>query len=142
MSVHSSLDYDSMIDDILLSEKRTAIKNFTEGTEKSFENSFQQGFQIGYQKGHDIGLEIGFYSGIIIAIEKLQQSQIIILSDKELNILHKLSSLIKTFPLTNDKTLNIITQYNEIKGLYKKFCVNLKIKDFDKSVFIFSQWNN
>lgn len=142
MSVQTSLDYDSIIDDILLSEKHTAKKNFTKGTEKSFENSYQQGFQIGYQKGHDIGLEIGFYSGIITAIEKLQQSQIIIFSDKELNVLLKLSSSIKNFPQTNDKNENIIAQYNEIKGLYKKFCINLKFKDLDKSVFNFSQWNN
>ncbi|XP_025415203.1 oral cancer-overexpressed protein 1 [Sipha flava] len=142
MSVCTNLDYDSIIDDILLSEKRIAKKNYTEGIEKSFENSYQQGFQIGYQKGHDIGLEIGFYSGILIAIDKLYQSQIIIFSAKELHVLQKLSGLIKAFPEINDKNINIITQYNEIKGLYKKFCFNLKIKDIDKSIFNFSQWNN
>lgn len=142
MSVCTNLDYDSIIDDILLSENHIAKKNYTKGIEKSFENSYQEGFQIGYQKGRSIGLEIGFYSGIIIAIEKLQQSQIIIFSAKELHVLQKLSSLIKAFPEINDKNINIITQYNEIKGLYKKFCSNLKIKDIDKNIFNFSLWNN
>jgi len=142
MNANTSIDYDSIIEDILFSEKRTAEKNYIEGTKKSDENSYHQGFQSGYKKGHDIGLEIGFYYGVLIAINKLQKSKIIILSDKQLNILLKLSNLIETFPQINDKNLNIIEKYNKIKGLYKQFCFNLKIKNLDKSILNFSKWSN
>jgi len=142
MNVNTCFDYDSIIEDILLCEKHTADKNYIEGTKKADENSYQQGFESGYQKGHNIGLEIGFYDGILIAINKLQNLNIIILSDKELNILLKLLNLIKIFPQINDKNINILDEYIKIKGLYKQFCVNLKIKDLDKSIFNFSKWNN
>lgn len=142
MNGNTSFDYDSIIEDILLSEKRIAEKNYIEGTQKLCATSHQEGFQSGYQKGHDIGLEIGFFNGILIAINKLQKSKIIILSDKELNILLKLLYLIETFPQTNDKSINIIDKYNKIKGLYKQFCFNLKIKDLDKSILNFSKWSN
>lgn len=142
MNSNTSFDYDSIIDDLLLSESRTAENHYIKGTKKSSENSYQQGFQIGYQKGSDIGLEIGFYAGTIIAIEKLQKLNIIILSDKEIYILQKLSKCIDIFPNINDKDVNITDQYNKIKGLYKQFCFNLKIKDLDKSIFNFSKWNN
>lgn len=139
---NKSLDYDSNIDDLLLSENRTAENNYIEGIKKSSENSYQQAFQIGHRKGLNIGFEIGFYTGIVIAIKKLQDSKIIILSDKENFILQKLSNLIELFPKINDKNVNITDQYNKIIGLYKQFYINLKIKDLDKSVFIFSKWNN
>lgn len=137
-----SFDYDSVINDILLSENHTAQKNYIEGTEKASENFYQQGFEIGFKKGYDIGLEIGFIDGILIAINKLQKLKIIILSDRELNILQKLLNLIETFPHNNDKNINIVDKYNEVKGMYKKFCFNFKIKDLDKSVLNFSKWNN
>lgn len=142
MNVDTCFDYDSVVDDILLSEKRTAEENYKKGTEKSTENSYLQGSEIGYRKGFDIGLEIGFYAGIINGIQKLQNSKIILLSDKEILILQKLSNFIKLFPDINDLNVNILNQYNEIKGLYKKFCFNLKINNFDKSVLNFSKWNN
>lgn len=137
MNVDASYDYDFIIDGILLSENCTAEKNYIEGIEKSSENSYQQGFQIGYQKGCDIGLEIGFYAGVLIALQKLQNLKIITLTDKELDVFEKLLNIIKFFPRINDTNINTITQYNEIKGLYKKLCFNLKIKNFDKRVLIF-----
>lgn len=137
-----SVDYNSSVDDILLSEKHTARKHFIEGTEKSSENSYNQGFQIGYQRGYDIGLEIGFYDGVSTAINKLLKSKIIILSDREFNNLQRLLNLIELFPQKNDTNVDIFDQYNEIKGLYKKFCFNLKINNLDKSVLNFSKWNN
>lgn len=142
MNVNISFNYDSVIDDILLSENHTAEKNYIEGTEKASENSYRQGFEIGFKKGYDIGLEIGFYNGILIAINKLQKLKIIILSDRELYILQKLLKLIEAFPHSNDKNINIVDKYNEVKGLYKKFCFNLKIKDLNKSVLNFSKWSN
>lgn len=142
MSTNTSFDYDNIIDEILLSEKYTAEKYYSEGTERSSKNSYEEGFQIGFQKGCDIGLEIGFYAGILVGITKLHKSNIIILSEKELNILQKLSNFIELFPQINDKNINIIDQYNEIKGLYKKFCFNLKIKNIDKRILNFSKWNN
>lgn len=142
MNINQNLDYDSIIDDILLSEKRIAKNTYLQGIEKSFENSSLQGFQIGYQKGCDIGLEIGFYAGVLIGIQKLQNLKIILLSEKEFLILHKLSNLIEEFPQINDKNVCIINKYNEIKGLYKKFCFNLKVKNLDKSVLNFTKWNN
>lgn len=142
MNNNTSFDYDSIINDLLLSENRTAKNNYIEGIKKSSENSYQQGFQIGHRKGLDIGLEIGFYAGVIVAINKLQSSKIIILSKKELYILQKLSNLIEIFPKINDKNINITDQYNKINGLYKQFYINLKIKNLDKSVFNFSKWNN
>lgn len=142
MNANTSVDYDNIIDKILLSEKYIAEKYYIEGTEESSKNAYNEGFKIGYQKGCDIGLEIGFYSGILIGIKKLHKSKIIILSEKELNILQKLSNLIELFPEINDKNVNFIDQYNEIKGLYKKFCFNLKIKNFDKKILYFSKWNN
>lgn len=137
MNANKSFDYDNIIDELLLSENYTAEKYYIEGTEKSSKNAYKEGFTIGFQKGCDIGLEIGFYAGILIGIKKLLKSKIIILSDKELNILQKLSNLIELFPQINDKNVDIIEQYNELKGLYKKFCFNLKIKDLDKRVLIF-----
>lgn len=142
MNVNISVDYDSVIDDILLSENHTAEKNYFEGTEKASENSYQQGFEIGFKKAYDIGLEIGFYDGILIAINKLQKLKIIILSDREHNILQKLLNLIEAFPHSNDTNVNIVDKYNEVKGLYRKFCINFKIKDLDKSVLNFSKWSN
>lgn len=142
MNGNTSLDYDNIIDEILMSEEYTAEKYYIEGTEKSSENAYKEGFTIGHQKGYDIGLEIGFYAGILVGIKKLYQSKIIILSEKELHILQKLSNFIELFPQINDKNVNIIDQYNELKGLYKKFCFNLKIKNFDKRVLNFSKWNN
>lgn len=142
MNGNTSLDYDNIIDEILMSEEYTAEKYYIEGIEKSSENAYKEGFTIGHQKGYDIGLEIGFYAGILVGIKKLYQSKIIILSEKELNILQKLSNFIEIFPQINDKNVNIIDQYNELKGLYKKFCFNLKIKNLDKSVLNFSKWNN
>jgi len=142
MNVSSSFDYDNKIDELLMSENYTAEKYYIEGTENSSKNAYKEGFSIGYQKGYDIGLEIGFYAGILIAIKKLLQSKIIILSEKELNILQKLLDLIELFPQINDKNLDIIDQYNELKGLYKKFCFNLKIKNLDKRILNFSKWNN
>jgi len=142
MNINTNVDYDSIIDHILLSENRTAEKNYIEGTEKSSENSNHEGFQAGYQKGYDIGVEIGFYNGILTALQKLQKAKIIVLSDRELNNLQKLSNLIGLFPQINNKNINIVDQHNEIKGLYKKFCINLKIKDLDKTLFHFSKWNN
>jgi len=142
MNANTSFDYDNIIDELLMSENYTAEKYYIQGTEKSSKNAYKEGFTIGFQKGCDIGLEIGFYAGILIGIEKLLKSKIIILSDKELNILQKLSNLIELFPQTNDKNVDIIEQYNELKGLYKKFCFNLKIKDLDKRVLNFSKWNN
>lgn len=142
MNINQNLDYDSIIDDILLSEKHIAEKIYLQGIKKSTENSSLQGFQIGYQKGCDIGLEIGFYAGILIGIQKLQNSKIILLSEKEFHILHKLLNLIEEFPQINDKNVCIVNKYNEIKGLYKKFCFNLKVKDLDKSVLNFTKWSN
>lgn len=137
MNVDTSFDYDFIIDGILLSEKHTAEIHYIEGTEKSSENSYKQGFQIGYQKGYNIGLEIGFYAGILNALQKLQHLKIIILTDKELDVFQNLSNIIKSFPQINDTNINIINQYNKIKGLYKKFCFNLKIKNLDKRVLIY-----
>lgn len=137
-----NIDYNSSVDDILLSEKHTAGKHFVEGTVKSSENSYNQGFQIGYQKGYDIGLEIGFYEGVSSAINKLHKSKNIILSDRELSTLQKLLNLIELFPRKNDINVDVINQYNEIKGLYRKFCFNLKVNNIDKSVLNFSKWNN
>lgn len=142
MNASTSFDYDNKIDELLMSENYTAEKYYIEGTENSSKNAYKEGFSIGYQKGCDIGLEIGFYAGILFAIKKLLQSKIIILSEKELNILQKLLDLIELFPQINDKNLDIIHQYNELKGLYKKFCFNLKIKNLDKRIFNFSKWNN
>lgn len=137
MNIETNIDYDSFIDDILSCEERTAETKFIEGTEKSSKNSYEDGFQIGYQKGYSIGLEIGFYDGILTALRNLQESKIILLSDKEHNTLLKLLHLSESFPQINDKNVNIIDQYNEIKGLYKKFCFNLKIKHLDKTIFNF-----
>lgn len=142
MNTNTSFDYDNIIDELLMSENYTAEKYYIEGTENSSKNAYKEGFTIGYQKGCDIGLEIGFYAGILIGIKKLLQSKIIILSEKELNILQKLSNLIELFPQINDKNVDIINQYNELKGLYKKFCFNLKIKNLDKRILNFSKWNN
>ncbi|XP_025190248.1 protein ORAOV1 homolog [Melanaphis sacchari] len=140
MNDNTSFDYDNIIDEILMTEKHTAKKYYIEGIEKSSENAYNDGFTIGYQKGYDIGLEIGFYAGILVGIKKLHKSKIIILTEKELNILQKLSNFIEIFPQINDK--NIIDQYNELKGLYKKFCFNLKIKNLDKRILNFSKWSN
>lgn len=142
MNVISSFDYDSLIDDLLFNEEHLAENCYNEGTEKSSKNSYQQGFQLGFKKGHDIGLEIGFYKGILTAIKKLQISKIIQLTDKQLDDLQKLSFLIEIFPQINDINVNIIEQFNKIKGLYKKFCYNLKTKDLDKNVFIYLKWTN
>jgi hypothetical protein len=142
MNDNTCFDYDNIIDEILMSEKYTAEKYYIQGTEKSSKNAYKEGFTIGYQKGYDIGLEIGFYAGILVGIEKLYKSKIIILSEKELNILQKLSNFIETFPQINDKNINIIDQYNELKCLYKKFCFNLKINNLDKRILNFSKWNN
>jgi len=142
MNANKSFDYDNIIDELLMSENHTAEKFYIEGTENSSKNAYKEGFTIGFQKGCDIGLEIGFYAGILIGLKKLLKSKIIILSDKELNILQKLSNLIELFPQINDKNVDIIEQYNELKGLYKKFCFNLKIKNLDKRVLNFSKWNN
>lgn len=142
MNANTSFDYDNIIDELLMSENYTAKKYYIEGIENSSKNAYKEGFTIGFQKGYDIGLEIGFYAGILIGIKKLLKSKIIILSDKDLNILQKLSNLIEFFPQINDKNVDIIDQYNELKGLYKKFCFNLKIKDLDKRVLNFSKWNN
>lgn len=142
MNNSTSEDYDCIIDDILLSEKRIAEKTYLQGLKKSSENSSLQGFQIGYQKGCDIGLEIGFYAGILTGIQKLQILKIVLLSEREFLILQKLLDLIKAFPQINDKNVCIIDKHNEIKGLYKKFCFNLKIRDLDKSVLNYSKWNS
>jgi len=142
MNASTRFDYDSKIDELLMSENYTAERYYIEGTENSSKNAYKEGFSIGYQKGCDIGLEIGFYAGILIAIKKLLQSKIIILSEKELNILQKLLDLIELFPQINDKNIDIIDQYNKLKGLYKKFCFNLKIKNLDKRILNFSKWNN
>lgn len=142
MNVGANIDYDYIINNILLSEDHVAKQNFIKGTEKSFESSYQQGFQVGYQKGYNIGLEIGFYDGILTAIIKLQKSKIITLSDRELSIAQKLLNLIQLFPQINVTNVDVVDQYNKIKGLYKKFCFNLKVKDLDKSVLHFSKWSN
>lgn len=140
MNINSSSDYDSLIDDLLFNEEHLAENCFIEGTEKSSENSYQHGFQLGFKKGYDIGLELGFYKGILTAINKIQNSKNIELTDKELDDLQKLSFLIETFPQINDTNVNIVEQFNKIKGLYKKFCFNLKAKDIDKKVFIYFKW--
>lgn len=142
MNANTNFDYDNIIDKLLMSENYTAEKYFIKGTENSSKNAYKEGFTIGYQKGCDIGLEIGFYAGILIGIKTLLKSKIITLSEKELNNLQKLSNLIESFPQINDKNVNIIDQYNELKGFYKKFCFNLKIKNLEKGILNFSKWNN
>lgn len=142
MNYSTNFDYDSIIDNILLTEKHFAEKHYIEGTEKSAENSYQEGFQTGYKKGYDVGLEIGFYAGILLAINKLHISKKIELTDKDLNTIKKITHCIEIFPQINEKNIDIIDQYNNLKGLFKKFCFNLKIKDLDKSILNFSKWNN
>lgn len=142
MNDNTDLDYDSIINDLLFTENRLAKKIFKKGVEKSSENSRQEGFHLGYSKGYDIGLEIGFYAGIVLTVKKLHNNKTIILTEKELHILQKLSTCIEVFPQVNDKNTNIVDQYNVIKGLYKKFCFNLKVKNLDKSILNFSKWNS
>ncbi|XP_022197493.1 protein LTO1 homolog [Nilaparvata lugens] len=124
--LNEDIDINDVFDDIALSEEKIVQNSFQEGLSKGVLEGEIEGFHLGYHRGSEIGSEIGFYSGfvdILISISTLKED----FPQKGIVILTKLKNLLLEFPRSNVEDCDMVQLLENIRSLYKKLCVMLKI---------------
>lgn len=118
-------DINEVFDSIALSEDNIASSGFDEGLKKGQTIGELEGYHLGYHRGAELGCEIGFYKGFLKAVNSSADEESL---SRHKSTIEKLSSLIESFPKTNDDQLDIVSLRDTIRSTYKKLCSGLKIE--------------
>lgn len=102
-------------------------QGYQEGFKRAGNEDNIEAFHLGYHRGIEIGLQLGYYSGLIDSYLTFFKNR----KDCPERIIHNLEiveQLIKSFPKSNSKDVDILGLFEDIKGKVKKICALLKIK--------------
>ncbi|XP_030764904.1 protein LTO1 homolog isoform X2 [Sitophilus oryzae] len=120
-----------VFDDILFSEERVITESYTRGYSLGSAEDTIEGYHLGYHKGAEVGSELGYYEAF--CEHYLKESTDGNISKKAVKNLEALQKSLNEFPHSNSDTIDLFALIEKIRGLYKKICIQLKIKsDFKK----------
>ncbi|XP_063992520.1 protein LTO1 homolog [Diachasmimorpha longicaudata] len=119
--IQTSHDINEIFDNLLLAEEIAEQSGYEEGYSAGKKQSLK-GYHLGYHRGSELAAKLGYYSGI--AEHCLNSS---IHPAKVTEQAKKLLEAIEQFPITNDETVDIIKNSEDIKFKFIKLCSLAKI---------------
>lgn len=124
-SEHQDKDINDVFDELLLSEEHIGRRSYTNGFEEGLARGNFEAFHMGYHRGAEISAELGYYLGIVETL--LVTKEPVHSSEKSFHNLQTLKDLIHKYPNDNSESIDLITELENIRSLYKKTCAILKI---------------
>ncbi|RVE46596.1 hypothetical protein evm_008729 [Chilo suppressalis] len=101
-------DFNDVLDDIFMSEEAAYKESYDEGYKAGTLAGNPEGYHLGYHKGAELGRELGYYLGIVSKYIEACEKQDITHSDKIINQLLKVKTLIDSFPRDNSEEHDIL----------------------------------
>lgn len=117
-------DINKVFDEILFAEDRLVKDGYREGFQKGSTEGNLEGYHLGYHRGAEIGAELGYYLGVALATLNDKDKK---LNEKLTVHLQEIIDLINKFPQTNVDDVDIKSELEKVKSLYKKICSLLKL---------------
>ncbi|XP_071051583.1 protein LTO1 homolog [Onthophagus taurus] len=119
-------DINEVFDNIVFSEDKLIEEGYSEGLEKGKNEENVEGYHLGYHRGAEVGAELGYYLSVAESYLKSSEK----LSEKVLKSLKKLVDEVNKFPNCNNKDVDILSELDNIRSLFKKTCALLKVDAF------------
>ncbi|XP_015108395.1 protein LTO1 homolog [Diachasma alloeum] len=119
--IRTTYDINEIFENLLLAEEIAEQSGYEEGYNAG-KNQSLKGYHLGYHRGSELAAKLGYYSGIA---EHCLKSSIHL--PKVIEQAKKLLEAIQQFPTSNDETVDIIKNSEEIKFKFIKLCSLAKI---------------